>query len=76
MSQPFVKVNFVVFDVPQAPTKALTGHYAIMLSYCNLQGASFQKLVLPHNDIGKSIYTFLKDGYIPEALLSNANVNN
>ena len=26
MSQLFVKVNFVVVDVPQAPTKALTGH--------------------------------------------------
>ena len=26
MSQPFLKINFVVADVPQAPAKALTGH--------------------------------------------------
>ena len=76
MSQPFLKANFVVVDVPQAPPKALTGHYAIIFAYCKLQGVSFQKLVLPHDDIGKSLYTFLKDGDIPEALLSNANLNN
>ena len=34
MIQPFVKVNFVVFDVPQAPTNALTGYYAIIFAYC------------------------------------------
>ena len=31
---------------------------------------------MPHDDIGKSLFTFLKDGYIPETLLSNANPNN
>ena len=31
---------------------------------------------MPHDDIGKSLYKFLKDGYIPEALLSNTNPNN
>ena len=56
MSQPFVKVNFI----------ALTWHYAIILAYCELQGVSFEKLVLPHDDIGQSLYTFLKGGYIPE----------
>ena len=66
MSQPFVKVNFI----------ALTWHYAIILAYCELQGVSFEKLVLPHDDIGQSLYTFLKGGYIPEALLSNTNPNN
>ena len=66
MSQPFVKVNFI----------ALTWHYAIILAYCELQGVSFEKLVLPHDHIGQSLYTFLKTGYIPEALLSNANPNN
>ena len=75
MIQPFVKVNFVVFDVPQAPTNALTGYYAIIFAYCNLQGVSFQNLVLPHGGIGKSLYKFLKDGYFPEALLSNTNPN-
>ena len=58
MSQPFMKVNFVVVNVPQAPTKALTGHYAITFAYCKLQGVNFQILVLPYNDIGKSLYTF------------------
>ena len=76
MSKPFVKVNCVVVDVPLAPTKAFSVHYAIIFAYCKLQGVSFQKLVLPHNDVGKSLYTFLKDGYIPEALLSNANPSN
>ena len=52
MSQPFVKVNFVVVDVPQAPTKALTGHCAIIFAYYK-SDVSFQKLVLPHDDIGK-----------------------
>ena len=66
MSQTFVKVNFI----------ALTRHYAIILAYCELQGVSFEKLVLPHDHIGQSLYTFLKTGYIPEALLSNANPNN
>ena len=75
MNQSFVKVNFAVVDVPQAPTKALAGHYAIIFAYCKLQGVSFKKLVLPHNDIGKSLYTFLKDGYIPEVLLINTNSN-
>ena len=75
MNQSFVKVNFAVVDVPQAPTKALTGHYAIIFAYCKLQGVSFKKLVLPHNDIGKSLYTFLNDGYIPEVLLINTNSN-
>ena len=51
-------------------------HYATIFAYCKLQGVSFQKLVSPHNDVGKSLYTFLKDGYIPEALLSNANPSN
>ena len=55
MSQPFVKADFVVVDVPQAPTKAVTGHYAIVFACCKLQGVSFQKLVFPHNDIGKSL---------------------
>ena len=72
MIQPFVKVNFV----PQAPKKALTWHYAIIFAYCELQDVSFQKLVLPYGDIGKSLYTFLKGGYIPEALLSSTNPNN
>ena len=35
-----------------------------------------KKLVLPPDDIGKSLYTFLQDGYIPENLLSNTNPNN
>ena len=77
MSQPFLKINFVVADVPQAPAKALTGHQALIFAYCKLQGFSFQKkLVLPPDDIGKSLYTFLQDGYIPENLLSNTNPNN
>ena len=66
MSQPFVKVNFI----------ALTWHYAIILPYCELQGVSFERLVLPHDDIGQSLYTFLKGDCIPEALPSNANPNN
>ena len=66
MSQPFMKVSFVVADVPQAPKKTLTWHYAIIFAYCKLQDVSFQKLVLPHNDICKSLYTFLKDDYIPD----------
>ena len=76
MSQPFVKVSFVIVDVPQAPKKALKWHYAIIFAYCELQGVSFQKLVLPHDGIGKSLYTFLKGGYISKALLSNTNPNN
>ena len=40
ISQPFVKVNFVVVDVPQAPAKALTGYYAIIFAYCKLQGVT------------------------------------
>ena len=66
MSQPFVKVNFI----------ALTWHYAIILPYCELQVVSFERLVLPHDDIGQSLYTFLKGDCIPEALPSNANPNN
>ena len=66
MSEPFLKVNFI----------ALTWHYAIILAYCELQGVSFEKLVLPHDDIGQSLHTFLKGGCIPEALLSNTNPNN
>ena len=62
MSQPFVKVNFGAVDVPQAPTKTLTGHYATIFACCKLQGVSFQKLVLPHNDTGKSLYTCPKNG--------------
>ena len=75
MIQPFVKVDFDVVDVPQAPKKALTWHYAIIFAYCELQDVSFQKLDLPHDDIGKSLCTFLKGGYISEALLSNKNPN-
>ena len=48
MSQPFVKVNFI----------ALTWHYAIILAYGELQGVSFEKLVLPHDDIGQSCTHF------------------
>ena len=66
VSQPFVKKIFIV----------LTWHYAIILAYCKLQGVSFQKSVLPHDDIGQSLYTFRRSGYIPEALLSNTNPNN
>ena len=54
MSQPSLKINFVIVDVPQAPSKDLTGYYAIIFAYCKLQGISFQKLVLPHDDIGKT----------------------
>ena len=61
MSHHFVKVNFIV----------LTWYYAIILAYCELRGVSFEKLVLLHDDISQSLYTFLKGGYIPEALLSN-----
>ena len=66
MSQPFMKASFVVAYVRQAPKKTLTWYYAIIFAYCKLQGVSFQKLVLPHNDICKSLYTFLKDDYIPD----------
>ena len=45
MRQPSVKVNFDVVNVPQAPTKALTGHYATIFAYCKLQVVNFQKLV-------------------------------
>ena len=76
MSQPFLKINLVVVDVPQAPSKDLRGYYAIIFAYYKLQVVSFQKLVLPYGDIGKSLFTFLKDGYIPETLLSNTNPNN
>ena len=62
MSQPFVKVNFDVVDVPQAPAKALEGHYTTIFAYCKLEGVNVQELVLPHNDTGKSLYSFLKDG--------------
>ena len=51
MIQPFVKVNFIAVDVPQAPTKAW--HYAIIFAYYKLQSVSFQKLVLPHNNVDK-----------------------
>ena len=44
-------------------TQALTGHYVIIFVYCKLKSVSFQKLVLPHN-IGKSLHTFLKGGFI------------
>ena len=66
MSHPFVKINFIV----------LIWYYAIILAYCELQGVSFEKLVLPQDDIGQSLYTFVKGGYIHEALLSNTNPNN
>ena len=59
-----MKVSFVVVDLPKIPAQALTGHYAIIFAYCKLKSASFQKLVLPHNDIGKSSHTFLKEGLI------------
>ena len=48
-----MKVNFVVVDLSQTPTQALAGHYVIIFVYCKLKSVSFQKLVLPHNDIGK-----------------------
>ena len=35
MSQPFLKINFVVVDVPQAPSKDLTGYYAIIFAIAN-----------------------------------------
>ena len=60
MSQTFVKVSFVVVDLPQTLAQALTGHYAIIFAYCKLKSAAFQKLVLPHKNIGKSLHTFLK----------------
>ena len=66
INQPFVKVSFGVVDVPQAPKNALTWHYEFTFAYCELQGVSFQKFILPHADIGKPLYTFLKGGYIPE----------
>ena len=50
---------------------ALCNHICIL----ELQDVSFQKLDLPHDDIGKSLCTFLKGGYIFEALLSNKNPN-
>ena len=71
-----MKVSFGVVDELQAPKKALTKHYAFIFVYCELQGVSFQKLVLPHAYIGKPLYTFLRGGYILEVLLSNANPNN
>ena len=64
MRQPFVKVNFDVVNVPQAPTKALTGYYATIFANCKLQVVNFQKLVLPHNDTSKSLYIFLNDGIV------------
>ena len=76
ISQFFVKVSFGVVDVPQAPKKALTWHYAFIFAYCELQGVSFQKFVLPYSDIGKPLYTFLKDRYMLEVLLSNTNPSN
>ena len=51
--QPFVKVNFVVADVPQPRKKSL-------FAYCKLQSVNFQKLVLPHNDTDKSGVYFLQ----------------
>ena len=47
-----------------------------IITYCELQGVNFQKLVLPHDDIVQSLYTFLKGFSISEALLSNTNPNN
>ena len=44
-SQPLVKVSFDVVNVPQAPKKAFTWHYAFIFAYCELQGVSFQKFV-------------------------------
>ena len=71
-----MKVSFGVVDVPQAPKKALTWHYAFIFACCELQGVSFQKFVLPYADIGKTLYTFLKGRYVPDVLLSNTNPNN
>ena len=48
----------------------------IISASCELKGVSFQKLVLPHDDIGHSLHTFLKGGYISEALPINKNPNN
>ena len=76
ISQFFVKLSFGVVDVPQAPKKALTWHYAFIFACCELQGVSFQKFVLPYADIGKTLYTFLKGRYVPDVLLSNTNPNN
>ena len=45
ISQPLVKVSFDVVNVPQAPKKAFTWHYAFIFAYCELQGVSFQKFV-------------------------------
>ena len=59
-----MKVNFVVVNLSQTPTQALIGHYGIIFVYCELKSVSFQKLVLLHNDIGKSLHTFLKGGFI------------
>ena len=42
MIQPFVKVNFDVVDVPQAPKKALTWHYAIIFAYWNYRTLVFK----------------------------------
>ena len=49
MSQPFVKVHFVMVDVPQAPAKALTGHYAIIFSsvYSEVSSSKTINLGLP-----------------------------
>ena len=70
-----MKVNFIAVDVPQAPAKAW--HYAIIFAYYKLQSVNFQKLVLPHNNVGKlfNCTNFWKKGYIPEALLGNTNSN-
>ena len=59
-----MKVNFVVVDLRQTPTQGLTGHYAVIFAYFKLKSVSFQKLVLPHNDIGKSLHTFVKGGFL------------
>ena len=63
MSHTFMKENFVVVNLPQTPTQALTGHYAIIFAYYKLKSV-VKKLVLPHKDIGKSLHTLLKGGFI------------
>ena len=63
MSQTFMKENFVVVNLPQTPTQALTGHYVIIFAYYKLKSV-LKKLVLPHKDIGKSLHTLLKGGFI------------
>ena len=42
MSQPFLKINFVVVDVPQAPSKDLTGYYAIIFAIANCRVLVFK----------------------------------